>query len=105
MERSQTQEITVAKRNCANSLTQSQRVHLYTVGSFDMLDQFPLKTRVPMERIPVQLAQPSEGGDNLLEIRDLQAKKHLLELGAVQVQTDATIGGGHERVRRVWSVV
>src|ERR1700719_3711825 len=27
MEGSQTQEITVAKRNCANSLTQSQRVH------------------------------------------------------------------------------
>jgi len=42
MERSQTQEFTVAKRNRANWLTQSQRVHLGTVGSFDMLDQFPL---------------------------------------------------------------
>lgn len=85
MERNQSKKVTIPKRDRANSLTESKRIHLCSVGCFEVLDEFPLKTCMPIQRVPVQLPQPPQRSNDLLEVDDLKAEEHILKLGAIEI--------------------
>ena len=103
MERNQSKKVTIPERDRANALTESKRIHLCSVGCCEMLDEFPLKICMPIQRVPVQLPQAPQRSNDLLEVDDLKAEEHFLKLGAIEIQADTATGVGHECVRRVWS--
>ncbi len=61
-----------------------------------MLDGLPTVAGVSIQVVPVQFAEASEGGDDLLQLAKLETKEDVLKLGAVEVQADATTYGGHD---------
>jgi hypothetical protein len=55
-----------------------------------MSDRFPTEARVPVDCVPVQLAEPPKRRHHLLELGELETKEDLLDLGTVEVQPDMT---------------
>ncbi len=71
MKGDQSQEVAIAKRHRTDSLTQAERVPLGTVWRLQVLDGFPTEARVAVQAIPVQSAQPTQGGADLLQLGGL----------------------------------
>lgn len=74
MERDEAKKVSFAKRQRANFLAESKGVHFCSVRCFEMFDGFPVESRVPVERYPVEFSQPSQRGDHLLQFDGFKPK-------------------------------
>ncbi len=96
VKRNEPEEIAVAKADCPDSLTETQRVDPAALRSLEMLDRFPLKARVPIESAPIHPPKATQGGDHLLQGLGLETEENFLEFGAVEVEPhgSSTLGPG-----------
>jgi hypothetical protein len=92
MERDESQKITVAKRQCPDSLAHAKRVHFRTVWRFDLLNCLSMEARVTIQGIPTQLPQAAERRDNLFQFGRLKAEEYIQELGTVEIQANTATG-------------
>src|SRR5712691_11617550 len=74
------EEVTIAIRDRANLLAQPQRIGRGAVRRANVSNRFPLEAGVAIDGVPIELAQAPERANNLLQLRELQAKEYLLEL-------------------------
>src|ERR1039458_3216407 len=95
MQGDEAKEIAVSEGERTDFLAQAERINAGSVGRLEMFDRLPLEARVPVDRCPVQLAQAAQRRDNLLQLRGLEARKDVLELGTVEVEPGPTSAGGH----------
>ena len=60
-----------------------------------MLDSFPIEAGMAVRHTPFEVTQSAERGHHLLEVIRLEPEEHILKLGAVEIQTNAVMGGWH----------
>ena len=94
VKRDQPQEITLPECQCADSLAEPQGIHLRPMGRREVLNSLPVKALMPIESVPVELAQTVERGSELFQFGRLQPEKDLLKCRAIKVQANA-IRPGH----------
>ena len=68
MKRDKPQKLTFAKRQGADSLTQTKRVDCRPIGRPQVLNGFPPKAFVTIQNSPVQPLKTAQRRDNLLEL-------------------------------------
>ena len=45
--------------------------------------------------VPVEFAQPAQRRNDLFQIIRLQTKEHVLKFGAIEIEADSVLSGGH----------
>src|SRR5450759_761109 len=105
MDGNEAEEIAFSECEGAHLVAQTERIDARTVRCLEMLDRFPLEARVPIDRTPVEFAQAAQGCDDLLQLRRLEAKEDVLELGTVEIEADPPSVGGHASGSRPWRSV
>lgn len=104
VERDQPEKVAISVCNGANLLAQAERIHPGAVGRPQVLYRLPTEAGLLIQRVPVKLAKSAKRRHDRLQLRRLEAKQDVLELGAVEVQTNAATGGGHACARDASSV-
>src|SRR5438552_12347075 len=95
VQRDDPEEVTIAVRDGPDLLAQPEGIGGGAVRRANVSNRLPLETGVAVDGVPVQLAQAAERSDHHLQLRELETKEYLLELGAVEVELDAATSGGH----------
>src|SRR5450631_1388177 len=95
MQGNETKEVTFPESERANLLAQAERIDARAVRSLQMLDLLPAEARVPIDPVPVHLAQTTQRRHDLLQLQCLEAEKDILKLGAVEIERDPSSADDH----------
>ncbi len=95
MKRQQAQEIFVAQRDRSNALTRPKRINPRAAARFEVLDRFPAKAGMRIERRPIQFAQTAQCTNHLPQLVNLETKENILEFGSVEIEADTIFRRGH----------
>jgi len=97
MEQEEPEKLSVAKCERADSLAQAKRVHFGSIWRFQALDCLPMEAEVTIKSAPVEFPQAAQRGDHLLQFSGLEAKQDLLKFGAIEIEANPAMCGGHAR--------
>src|ERR1700688_4343760 len=95
MEGHQPQVVAFPVGDGADPPAQTDRVGLGSIGRLNVVDGLPVEAGVTVDALPVLGSEAPKRANALPEVEELEAEQRVLELGAVQIEENATTSRRH----------